>query len=144
MSYKQKSIVWTGLLVAVVFLSALAFVAGRPRRLTGPAEGSTPTKTHGLPQDKIEAELITIRPAGFDPTEITRPPGRFTLAVNNLSGLPELDLMLDREAGARQHEGRLPRGQLGWKKTVDLPPGTYTLTEVNHPSWVCRITITAK
>lgn len=105
-------------------------------------KGGLTNKTHRLAQERIEAELVTIRPTGFDPVEIRRPRGRFILAVNNRSGIHELDLRLDREMGARQHEVRLPRGRPGWKKIVDLPPGRYILTEANHPNWICRITIT--
>lgn len=94
--------------------------------------------------DRIEAELITIKPTGFDPLEIRRPPGRFYLRVNNRSGIHDLELRLDQERGARVQDVRLPRGRLGWNKMLELPPGRYTLSEINHPEWVCTITITAR
>ena len=33
------------------------------------------------PPDQLEAEVITILPRGFEPTEITRPKGKFLLSV---------------------------------------------------------------
>jgi hypothetical protein len=44
------------------------------------------------PQAPFQAELITTTPAGFEPTEITRPHGRFLLAIDNRSGLEERDV----------------------------------------------------
>jgi hypothetical protein len=93
---------------------------------------------------KLEAELVTIRPHGFEPKEITRPKGRFILAVDNRSGLEEVNLRLDQVAGNRLHQVRVPREHLDWSEVFDLHPGNYVLTEANHPNWVCRITITAQ
>ena len=41
---------------------------------------------------QLETELVTITPTGFQPGEITRSQGRFMLAVDNRSGLDEVDL----------------------------------------------------
>lgn len=132
------------LLVAVFFGFILAIVGFQSRFTPNSIELGVTSKTPSVAQDRIEAELITIRPNGFNPLEITRPKGRFILAFTNHSGVHDLDLKLDREAGNRIHEVRMPRGRLAGKKTVDLPPGSYILTEANHPDWVCRITVTAK
>ena len=91
---------------------------------------------------RFEIEVITIRPAGFEPQEITRPKGPFGLAVENRTGLENVILRLDREGGGRLQERQVTRKELNWKQRVNLPPGTYTLTEANNPDWVCRITIT--
>ena len=94
--------------------------------------------------EKFEIEVITIRPAGFEPREITRPRGFFGIAVENRTGLPEVLLRLDREGGGRVQEAQVTRQKLNWKQGLDLPPGQYVLTEANNPDWVCRITITDK
>ena len=94
--------------------------------------------------ERIESELITIKPSGFDPLEIRRPVGRFYLRINNRSEINDLELRLDREQGPRVQDVRLPRGRLAWNKILELPPGKYVLSEVNHPEWVCTITITAR
>ncbi|MET0624141.1 MAG: hypothetical protein ABW250_14245 [Pyrinomonadaceae bacterium] len=101
-------------------------------RLSG-AQGGTDA---GLPVVRV-----TIRPTGFDPAEVTLPRGRFMLAVDNRTGLNQLTFRFDREGGGRLHEVRMTREQLAWRKVVDPPPGSYVLTEINHPGWVCRITV---
>lgn len=90
----------------------------------------------------VEAEIITIRPNGFEPAEIVRPKGRVLLAVNNRAELAEVDLQLQQEHGAKLQEAHVARKQQNFRKVVDLSPGNYLLTEANHPGWVCRITIT--
>jgi hypothetical protein len=94
---------------------------------------------------RLESEHITIRPTGFEPSEITRPAGRVLLFVNDRSGLDSLDLRLDVESLQRLYEVRVPRDTKGkheWRQVVALVPGRYILTEAGHPDWVCRITIT--
>jgi hypothetical protein len=64
---------------------------------------------------------------------------------HNRSGLQDdLTFRLDRVGGNRLHEARLPKGRLGWRQLVDLPPGRYAVTEADHPDWVCSVTITAQ
>jgi hypothetical protein len=95
-------------------------------------------------KEQVEVEVITVRPNGFDPREITRPQGPFMLAINNRSGTTELALQLTRVQGNRIHEVRLPKGRIRWNKVVDLPPGDYVLTEQNHPNWICHLKLTAR
>lgn len=95
-------------------------------------------------EERFEAELITIRTTGFEPSELTRAKGKFLLAVDNRAELEEVQLKLQREGGDKLHDVRVPREVLDWNQIVDLHPGTYILTEANHPDWVCRITITPK
>ena len=90
---------------------------------------------------QIRTELITIRPTGFDPTEIRLTDGQFRIAVDNKSGLDEVTLRLTREGGARVREMHLPLGQLKWRENLNLPDGRYALTEANHPAWLCHIII---
>lgn len=101
-----------------------------------------PAESH---DGEAEAEIITVRPTGFEPAEITRPRGEFNLTVQNLTGLDELSLRLDREdGGERLHEVRTLRGRRNWRKNINLPPGAYLLTEADHPGWVCRVIITGR
>lgn len=93
-------------------------------------------------QERVETEIITLKPTGFEPSQITRPAGRFFLAITNRSGLEEVSLRLTAEGGNKVKESRVLRKKPRWRDLVDLPPGHYTLTEANHPEWVCQITIT--
>lgn len=115
--------------------------SGRETTLPGSSGGPASIVIQDNSGKRVEAELITLRPTGFDPAEITRPRGRFLLAVDNRSGLDELVLRIDRQDKGRIHERRMARGKLSWRQVVDLQPGSYLLTEANHPEWVCRITI---
>jgi hypothetical protein len=89
-----------------------------------------------------EVEIVTLSDSGFEPAQITRPAGRFLLAVNDKASLDEVDFVLKRDAGPALHHARVARGGRNWRKTVELAPGAYLLTEADHPDWVCRITIT--
>ena len=68
------------------------------------------------PQTPLQAELITVTPAGFEPAEITRPQGRFLLAIDNRSGLDEIDFHL---APARLRDGRALRERGLLLKAID-------------------------
>jgi len=92
----------------------------------------------------VQAELITVTPTGFEPSEITRPKGRFLFAIDNRSGLDEVEFYFQRETGARVNVPLSRRGKLAWREIVDLPPGTFILRATNDESWHCRITITAQ
>jgi hypothetical protein len=90
---------------------------------------------------RVETERVTIRPGGFEPAEITRPQGEFILAVDNMSGLRELTLSIDREHGGHVQERHVTLEQLKWKTRLNLPPGRYVVKEAAHPDWVFTLTI---
>ncbi|MDQ3745361.1 MAG: hypothetical protein M3444_13340 [Acidobacteriota bacterium] len=87
--------------------------------------------------------LLVLRPAGFEPSEVTLPQGKYLLVVQNRTGLRGFALQFDRDGG-RLHEVRLPARKLDWNGHFDLTPGDYVLREADHPEWSCRITITPK
>lgn len=93
-------------------------------------------------QDRVEAEVITVLSTGFQPSEITRPRGRFLILVDNQSGLDDLTFNLQRVGGERLREVKQTKKERIVRQLEDLPPGEYQLTEAEHPDWVCRITIT--
>lgn len=105
------------------------------------AKGATPTLQ---PTQHIEAEVITIRSTGFEPSEITRPKGPFVLAIENRSGLQAMQLRLDSVGVARLLDFQMPKTKHDWNDRLDLPPGKYVLSDAYHPDWACSITITAK
>lgn len=106
----------------------------------------TPTEAAVVdgPQAPVQAELITITPTGFEPAELTRPQGRFLLAIDNQSGLDEVQFYFEREAGGRVNVPLSRRGKLAWREVIDLTPGTYILRATNDENWRCRIRITAQ
>jgi hypothetical protein len=95
-------------------------------------------------QRRVEAELITIQPNGFEPSEISRPKGRFLLGIDNRSGSEQIQLRLELTDGARVPALESRNRRLSWREEVDFPPGQYVIKEMNHPEWSCLITITAR
>lgn len=95
----------------------------------------------GAGRERVAAEVIRLTPNGFEPSEVTRPKGRFILHVENSTMLTDISLALSRKAGGRERESRLVKKRK-WVEMIDLPPGQYLLTEASHPSWTCQINIT--
>ncbi len=81
--------------------------------------------------------VLTLKPEGFIPAEVTRGPGQFQLSVDNRSGVEELTLRLKRADGTQLREIRVARGGGDWSEVLDLQVGNYTLSEANHSNWVC-------
>ncbi len=92
-------------------------------------------------RQRIEGEIVSLSPNGFEPKQITRPAGPFLLVVGNESHLPSVTLLLVGDVGLPLRNVLVAREKRFWSDIVDLPPGNYKLTEAAHPGWVCNITI---
>jgi hypothetical protein len=115
--------------IAILAIGALVVTLGTLRRTaTGDSE---PT----------EIELITLRPAGFEPAEITRPKGPFVLFIDDRSGRENSSLALHRSNGGQLRAIGLQRKKTEWSDVVDLTPGTYILQDANNSELQCQITI---
>lgn len=88
-----------------------------------------------------EVELVTLKPAGFEPTEITRSKGPFVLFVDDRSGNDSSSLELKRMNGQRVRAISWNRGKSEWNDVVDLAPGTYVLQDASNADFRCQITI---
>jgi len=115
--------------VAILAIGALVVTLGTFRR--APDGNSQAT----------EIELITLRPAGFEPTEITRPKGPFVLFIDDRSGRENSSLLLQRTNGGQSRAIGLQRQKSEWNDVVDLTPGTYVLQDANNSELRCQITI---
>lgn len=96
---------------------------------------------------RVEVEILSIQPSGFEPSQITRSSGRFLLAIDNRAEIEDLTLRLNRVSRFQEPallDVTIPRERLNLDEYINLPPGDYALTEANHPDWVCHITITAR
>ena len=135
----------TRLLVIIAAITCAAVSAAAARSWLGaPAAPPTPTPQGNSTQGMLETERVTIRPTGFEPAQITRPRGEFILAADNLSGLREVSLLLERESGERVRDRRITMEQFKWRARLDLHPGRYVIREAGHPDWTCALTITPK
>ena len=124
--------------ILLLLLSAALILAHLKR---APSEAATMAQG---PQAPVQAELITVTPTGFEPSELIRSKGRFLLAIDNQSGLNEVEFYFERENAGRVNVPLSRRGKIAWREIVDLAPGTYILRAMNDESWRCRITITAQ
>lgn len=132
-----------GLFVVGVGASLLLVASARSGGSLTPAhhKQTNPGEVISSPTQPIEAEIIVLRPSGFEPKEISRPPGPFFLALHNLSRLDQLDVSLNPESGPSLQAIGVTKNKTRWQQKMTLPPGTYLLREASHPEWVCRITI---
>jgi hypothetical protein len=149
LSRSHRLTISAALLLCTLTVTALCFVRGRTNGLLVSEFDRPISVVANVLQDQVlndvnEAEVLTIRPTGFEPAAITRPPGEFLLVINNRSGLEEVNWSLDRETGGNVREVKISGGKLRSGNFQDLPPGRYVLTEANHPGWICRITITSQ
>lgn len=100
----------------------VASAAGAGEWLVAPPPPTPAAAPSDSARQRVETERVTVRPTGLYPAQITRPQGEFILAVDNLSGLRELNLVLERDNGERVRERRLTLEQFKWKTGLDLPP----------------------
>jgi hypothetical protein len=116
---------------------AVLFVVYGPHR-SGSTGNSKPAAavTNGL-----EVELVTLRPAGFEPSEIIRPKGSFVLFIDDRSGKENSSLVLRRVKGERLRALNLNRKKSESHAVLDLPPGTYVLQDAGDSELHCQITI---
>ena len=139
-----------------VFAVAVGSVAGvvlaktsilSPLRPAAPVRSTRSKSMLNVAQQQvpqIESELITATPHGFEPREITRPQAQFLLMIDDRSSLDQLDIRLSREGGAEIRQISVSREAPDWSEVINLEAGQYLLTEANHPSWTCGLTITGQ
>lgn len=129
-------------LVAIGIGLSLIFVAyARTGTTTSPADPKTNLAQSDNANGPTEVEIVTLRPWGFEPKELTRRPGPFFLNVDNRSEFDEIDVSLDAESGKKVHTLNLPKNKGRWRQKLVLTPGTYLLRATNNPEWSCRITV---
>ena len=124
-----------GALIAVVVIGIASFAGSAyiKREVTLSPQRQKP--------ERLETELITLQPSGFEPNEITRPQGAFILGVDNRAGVEAIELQFMRADGQRLNALQTRKRKVSWREVIDLPPGRYLLSVANHPEWTCNITI---
>ena len=102
------------------------------------------------PTEQLEAELITVRPNGFEPAQINRPPGPFVLLIQNRSGTDLGPLRLeseefDRAAPVSRIAGaRIDKERQDYVERLELPPGRYRLRQSGKSGWSFGIAVTPR
>ena len=127
MSRNEKRLFWPLLVVVFILSGALMFASGRAPVLHVESSGtSISTETSGAVTQRhfrrdhdMTVEMISVGPDGFQPANLTRPSGRFLLAINNRSGLKELTFRLIREDGKLMQEARVDPKQPSWRSLMN-------------------------
>jgi|GEM_PF-2947408 len=89
---------------------------------------------------------VSLHRHGFEPAQLSLIAGKQSIVVYNRTGLPEIDLEVQRTNGQGRALGtvkreRAPWTRKSWNGALDLPVGEYQIREVNHPDWVLQLTI---
>ena len=63
-------------------------------------------------------------------------------ALDNLTDIPKLQLTLIEDKKDKLKDIKVESRNRDWREEIDLKPGIYLLSEISHPGWVCRITVT--
>lgn len=97
------------------------------------------------PKEKIEVQVVTVTPTGIYPTKISRPPGAFTLFLENRTGFRKA-LTIHVEAADKTlakiidiAEKQSEQGTL-----LRLVPGKYTVRIPNQAGSTLEIEVRAK
>lgn len=159
MSETQRKLFWPALTVVAAVFAALLLISARTKAPT-PAIGEASNDTsasstatakfetvsplqHDPRKDGPQGEIVAVQRNGFEPNQITRQAGEFLLLIDNRSGLDEIQVRLERLVDReRVRDVSLTKRAYSWNTMLNLPPGEYALTEVRHPEWTCRITLT--
>jgi len=120
-----------GVFAAVALLATTVFLTTYGRQQTSSQTVS----------DNVEVELVTLRPAGFEPAEITRPKGPFVLMVDDRTGLEKLALTLKKQDGGEVRHLKTDRRKTEWTGLLDLAPGDYLLVATEHAEWTFRVMV---
>jgi len=129
--------------LAALFIVVVGFVASG-KFIRHSALGPQPTASAVVAQDardNLEVELITLRPEGFEPTQLTRPKGPFVLLVDDRTGKDGSSLRLQRLKGEALRELNTNRKKSEWHDLINLPPGDYLLSDADNPERRCQITL---
>jgi len=132
--------------VLVMLVGTVTFASIRWIRATVASPGAAYSSVTQPMQQRstLEAQRITLRPTGFEPAEVTRPAGRFLLAVNDRSGQSDASFILLRGISERLKVIRFrdtPRKH-EWREVVNLPAGRYVLVDAANPERICQILLT--
>ena len=139
----SRTTILLALIAGIVISLLLISVSGHSgvwRALT-PETDHSPSTAQGGKGERLEVEVVTITPDGFDPQEIERPAGPFVLSVTNRSGSDLLNLRIDSEQHGRFRDKALPLNTPYWRERINPPRGRYVVTEADHPEWTLTFVI---
>ena len=145
MSAKPRRILGPALASAILIFLTLVFVAARSQNARVSMQAAAAKPAVEPKENRIQVVLITVRSTGFEPNKVKYPAKPFLLAIDNQSGIEDLNVELqaeDAENHATLRSLAMSTTNLRKREITELKPGEYVLTEPHHPGWSCRFTIT--
>lgn len=130
--------------VSLAMLAGIAVFASKVYYLPITQSNISRMQSVEKPDRVVVQELLTLRRSGFDPSELVIPSGNFMLAVDNLTGIPDIALTLVEDKKSKIKDLGFTEMKRDWREELEMKPGVYILSEVSHPEWICRITVTDK
>jgi hypothetical protein len=92
-------------------------------------------------EERIPVLILNIDRDGFGRRSLEIPVRRFFLVLRNGTGLRDLAVSFDRVSGEKIKDVSLQSRRMRTATLMDLGPGSYKLSAVNHPDWTFEITI---
>lgn len=135
------------LVVLCLAAASLSLVAVHARMNRKQAAMPVASAQAGDPKSAIEVEVVKLLPGGFEPSQFTRPAGKFLLVIQNATGLSLPAAQLLPSTGPASPQPLLsvapPPGKMFEEITIDLTAGSYLFKESALPYRQCVINITA-
>lgn len=89
----------------------------------------------------IELATTNLQQSGFRPASINRVAASLLLLVHNQSTLPQVAFTVERLRAGQRTVVPVRTKVRSRLQLLELPPGSYIMTAVSNPTWVCRINV---
>lgn len=90
--------------------------------------------------------VIYLKPYGLEPKTLSIPKGDVYLVLDNKSGARNISMLINQDipnaVAAKVQDLPTKQGNLTTGQVVTMLPGTYVITEANHPNWKTKLTVT--
>jgi hypothetical protein len=139
---KMAACLFAVLLFSAMVISARAWMANTSAGAIANAKTATAEAAPQPVAPQTGEITVALRPAGFEPFEVTHTAGAFNLKIDNQSGAGQVTLRLYRRGqNEAVREIALTNGATEWTVELDLAAGDYSLTEANNPAWLLYIKV---
>lgn len=128
----RRQLVRNAALLLLLVLSATRMVMG---------QGSGNSSAGKAPGSTVPSIFVRILPHRMEPTAVTVKSGSLKIIVQNSSTAPNVRVALHEVHGKQLKTVSMASGQRHSVETYFLEPGSYMLSEANHPEWRCTITV---
>jgi len=139
---KNRLTICVGLCLLVAIPLTVASAYRKFIAKTAPLGPTVSQQSTDDPSEVPQGLHFELKPFGFLPAETEISAGKYMLLLQNRSGAKDLNFTLERENQGRV--AKSPEQRRDWSEKVHLTPGTYILSEVDHPEWKAVIRVTPR